>query len=411
MRARHDLVRVASLGVVGMLTMWSCGGTPRAPTAASPSAASIAASGPVTSSGARGATTWECFTAASAGIFASSGCSTSMAVGAQAVRAFAAPANPFSLQASVSGSTVTLTWQAPASGDPPTSYVVEAGSSTGARDVASFDTGNALTSLTVPGVPAGSYFVRVYAKNSSGTSSVPTNQVFVNVGGSAPPPCTPLAPTGLTGSVSGSTVTLNWSAPGGTCPVVNYFIDAGSASGRSDLASDNIGLTTSFSATQIPAGTYYVRIRAANRGNSSPPSNEVTITVAAPAPPAGSTQVTFLGLVSNGDGLIFPNDPVCGVEKADLLLVFNVLGNSVTGTATLTLRVAPGGTDCDAPGRVQTNAITGTLSGSTLTLNLIDRAGQSNPGTATVTSTRITGSFNGFEHGRPFVLTFSANRQ
>src|SRR5207247_421866 len=48
---------------------------------------------------------------------------------------------PVSLTASVSGSTVTLTWTAPSSGDAPTAYMIEAGTSSGASNLVSFSTG------------------------------------------------------------------------------------------------------------------------------------------------------------------------------------------------------------------------------------------------------------------------------
>src|SRR5207249_811452 len=51
------------------------------------------------------------------------------------------PNAPTSLQGFLNGSTLTLTWQAPTTGDPPTSYVIEAGSSSGSTDLASISTG------------------------------------------------------------------------------------------------------------------------------------------------------------------------------------------------------------------------------------------------------------------------------
>jgi hypothetical protein len=80
----------------------------------------------------------------------------------------------------VVGSTVTLTWQPPASGSP-LSYVIEAGSSPGNANLAVFDTGSAATTVTVPNVPAGTYYVRVRAR--SGGSSGTSNEVVVTVGG------------------------------------------------------------------------------------------------------------------------------------------------------------------------------------------------------------------------------------
>src|SRR5262249_41575934 len=46
------------------------------------------------------------------------------------------PGAPTSLSGLVAGSTVTLAWSAPSSGDPATNYVVEAGTFTGASDAA-----------------------------------------------------------------------------------------------------------------------------------------------------------------------------------------------------------------------------------------------------------------------------------
>jgi len=86
---------------------------------------------------------------------------------------------PRSLAASIPGSNITLTWVAPATGTP-TSYVVQAGSSAGGSDLANFDTSSVATTLAAANVPAGSYYVRVYGKNTCGLSA-PSNEILMTV--------------------------------------------------------------------------------------------------------------------------------------------------------------------------------------------------------------------------------------
>lgn len=84
--------------------------------------------------------------------------------------------NPTGLFATVSGSLVTLTW---VSVPGPTSYLVEAGSVSGAANLAVIDTGN-VSPILMATAPPGTYFVRVRAKNACGLSA-PSNQVVVVV--------------------------------------------------------------------------------------------------------------------------------------------------------------------------------------------------------------------------------------
>jgi len=173
---------------------------------------------------------------------------------------------------------VALSWTAPPFQDGPvSSYVIEAGSSPGLVNLAHFNTGNASTSLTAPGVPNGTYYVRVKAVNASGVSAS-SNEVVAVVGAGG---CAnaPNAPAGLGVVLLGSSVTLTWSAPIGGCSPTSYVLEAGSAPGLANLANANVGSTLTYTATGVGAGIYYVRVRAANAFGNSGPSNEVQLTV------------------------------------------------------------------------------------------------------------------------------------
>jgi len=189
-----------------------------------------------------------------------------------------APGVPGTLTATASGSTVTLTWSAPTSGDPVVSYIIEAGSAAGLSDLAVMPTGSAATTFSTGGVPNGTYYVRIKAQNATGTSAA-SNEAILGVGAAA---CTsaPDPPGGLTSTVTSRTITLSWNAPGAGCAPTSYVLQAGSTSGSSALANSNVGSATSFTATSIANGSYYIRVRAANAYGTSNASNEVVATVA-----------------------------------------------------------------------------------------------------------------------------------
>ena len=176
------------------------------------------------------------------------------------------------------GQTVTLAWT-PGAGDAPTSYFIEAGSSSGRSDLASFTTGSNTPSFTATSVPPGTYFVRVRAQNGVGMSA-PSNEIVLSIlSGCAGPPS---SPSGLTATASGTSVTLAWHAPSGSCPATNYVIEAGSGPGLSTLANFSTGsASTTFSASGVPPGAYFVRVRSGNAAGSSAPSNEATLIVRA----------------------------------------------------------------------------------------------------------------------------------
>jgi hypothetical protein len=190
----------------------------------------------------------------------------------------AAPGAPSGLVTSASGSTVFISWTAPASGGAPTAYTIEAGSSAGASNLASFSTGSTATSFSSGGVGAGSYFIRVKATNAAGTSAA-SNESLLVVGGGGPCTGAPGAPTGfmITGN-SGGTVSFSWTASSGS--PTSYIIEAGSTPGATNLANSDLGGTaTTFTAPGVGRGTYYVRLRAKNSCGTSSVSNEVTLVV------------------------------------------------------------------------------------------------------------------------------------
>ena len=176
------------------------------------------------------------------------------------------PAAPLGLAHSVTGAAVTLTWQAAAAA---TQYVIEAGSGPGLSNLASFDTGSSATVLSAMAGP-GTYYVRIRARNSCGTSA-PSNETVVVIG------CqTPSAPGTLTVNLNGTTVSLVWGPAAGS--VGGYVLEVGSTPGASDLWQLDVGASTGLAGI-APAGTYYVRVRAKNACGSGSASNEVVVAV------------------------------------------------------------------------------------------------------------------------------------
>ncbi len=88
------------------------------------------------------------------------------------------PGPPNFSGASVTGSTVTLNWIAPAFGAP-TSYIVEAGSAPGLSNLAVANTGTAALTASFGSVPSGTYYVRVRAVNALGASVVSNERTVV----------------------------------------------------------------------------------------------------------------------------------------------------------------------------------------------------------------------------------------
>jgi fibronectin type III domain protein len=209
-----------------------------------------------------------------------------------------APAAPGNLAATVSSTTLTLTWT---SSPGATSYIIEAGTGAGLANITSFNTGGPGTSFTVPNVPNGTFYVRVRARNADGTSG-PSNEVTFTIGGGNSCTSPPNAPTNVTSALNEPLVTITWDAPVGGCPVESYIIIGGTFEGSNNLAEFDTGSTNrSFTANiggvldtgdvfgrSIAAAgldEFYVHIVARNPRGRGPWSVPARIRRAAPPPP------------------------------------------------------------------------------------------------------------------------------
>ena len=207
----------------------------------------------------------------------------------------APPHAPTAITSSAVLNAVTLQWTPAATGGAVQTYKLEAASSPGGPNFLNPPFTTTSSSLQVSGVPEGRYFVRVRASNPWGDSGVsPETQVVVG-------PCTvPSAPSGLTGTVNGRTVSFTWTAPTQGL-IQSYQLSAGFSSGQSDVAILP-GLTSTSFSTDAPDGTYFVRVAAVNVCGIGPATPDTRVQVrscsAAPDPPTNVRATSGGGLVT-----------------------------------------------------------------------------------------------------------------
>ena len=111
----------------------------------------------------------------------------------------------------------------------------------------------------------------------------------------------PQAPTALTNSVSLDTVTLSWTPSVGGGPAQSYILEAGSSPGLANITTIVLNSpNTSTVVGAVPAGVYYVRVRARNALGTSGPSPDTVVSV---GPCSAPTVPTNLGY-STADNLV-----------------------------------------------------------------------------------------------------------
>jgi hypothetical protein len=237
-----------------------------------------------------------------------------------------APGAPGTPTIGGSGNNVTISWTAPTTGGAPTSYTLIARFTCGGAVITSAPVGNAL-SFSTP-APNGTYCVSVRAANAAGNGPESAGTSF-NVPIVGPPPG---APTNLTATTVGQTLTLSWGSPTTGGPPSGYVATvSGTISGVFPL-----GLTNTVTAGGLPGGTYSISVAATNSAGTGPSSNTVTFVIGASAPTmnppsVSGGNVTFSWV--NGSGGSTPTGFVLRARLAPggpIVASLTVSGNSFT---------------------------------------------------------------------------------
>jgi glucose/arabinose dehydrogenase len=226
------------------------------------------------------------------------------------------------------------------------------------RDGQALGTVNAST-LTAPLVlmPGANWGIYVNARDAAGNVSQASTSLQVNVPQCQADTQPPSVPTGLRGTVAGTTVTLNWAASSDNVAVVAY-----------DIYRNNIAVgaasTLGYTDTGLSANTTYQYTLAARdaQGNVSPRGQPLSLTsgsactdvICSTVQVADETDIPW-GLVALPDGTVFYSrrdaqdimalNPATGVKKS-LGTIPNVQGTDGEG-GLLGLAIPPGFPDRD----------------------------------------------------------------
>jgi hypothetical protein len=248
-----------------------------------------------------------------------------MLAGAAPVDACGPPVAPGSLVVdSIEDRRVTVRFNPPATGPPPTGYVLKGGVTRG-QVLAALATGSAAPTFTFT-APPGAFFIRMHSV-SGGSESGPSNEVplYVNF------PTPPSPPTNLLAMVNGSSLALAWRNTYESGGITALVLDvSGSTTARVPL-----GMVDRFNFAGVPGGTYTLAVRATNAFGLSPPSNLVTL-----AFPAGCNGAPYMpdNFVAYAQGnTIFVMWDLAGGGPAPTGFALSVTG-AFTGTFETTSR-------------------------------------------------------------------------
>jgi hypothetical protein len=89
-------------------------------------------------------------------------------------------------------------------------------------------------------------------------------------------------------TVNGNRIYANWFEPASGSPILEYVLEAGSRAGASDIGVFSMGTSTNVTATGVPGGTYFLRVRARSALGWGLPSADASFTTSGlPPPPSG----------------------------------------------------------------------------------------------------------------------------
>lgn len=171
--------------------------------------------------------------------------------------------------ADVTGATVRLSW--PPGGYGELGHRLEIGSRPGLADLGVVSGGNGLTGTAPPGV----YFVRFRRENVAGLSA-PSLDTQVVVGTVVAPP---ERPGEIRAAVDGRTVSMSWAPSAGVPAASHYVIEAGLAERATALRLVTADAQPRYVVRDVPAGVYYLRVRAVNAAGEGVASRDARIVV------------------------------------------------------------------------------------------------------------------------------------
>ncbi|MGD9904137.1 MAG: reprolysin-like metallopeptidase [Vicinamibacterales bacterium] len=243
-----------------------------------------------------------------------------------------------------SGRTLLMEWDPAPSAEPIIGHVLEVGAAPAVGDLLVLPL-SASRSFTAPGVPVGTYWLRVRAVSAvgAGDASDDVGMVMTASGG-----CIGLtsSPGTLAAAVSNGVVSLSWTPPAGSVTPASYVLSAGTAPGLANLATFDTGSTAVAWSGVAPPGVYHVRVAGRTACGVGAPSNDVVVTVGGTAPPAAPTALS--ATVSGGVVAVAWTPPPGSAPAGYVLEVGSTAGASDiatidVGTATAISGAAPPG--------------------------------------------------------------------
>lgn len=192
----------------------------------------------------------------------------------------APPGAAFNLTSSITATGIVISWSAPTSGGAATGYLLDGGVSPGTTAAT---LPSATTSLTLPLLPAGTYYIRIRATNAFGVGPSSSELALVVGAGGVVTPQPPTSPLAWT---AGGRLTFTWSAPTTGPAPTDFVLEAGTAIGLSNIAVVPVS-GRAFTFEGVPPGFYFLRVRSRVGGAVSTPTADVMINVGnVPAPPS-----------------------------------------------------------------------------------------------------------------------------